>query len=260
MSVGKNKNKLGVSVLYVEDEEDIRVAVIEALQRRVEKLFVAVNGQQGYELFMINNPDIVITDIKMPILNGLEMSAKIREVKKKVPIIVTTAYEESDFFHKSIEIGITGYVVKPVVMQKLIELLSETAKKIELERQVNEQIQCIESLINLRDDIIIMIESKYLNIVNKAFLEFFGFESMEQFNDKYDNIFDFLEEKKEYIYKPKDNGNNWIEFLLSHGNKKDIPNITGLIQQELDSEFIVTFEKLPNSEKYIVIMRKVDKT
>jgi two-component system, cell cycle response regulator len=231
MTNTKNFKKLGVSVLYVEDEDDIRNAVIESLQRRVDKLYEAKDGLQGYSLYVKNKPDIVITDIKMPVMNGLEMSQKIRDLNKKVPIIVTTAYEESDFFHKSIEIGINGYVVKPISMQKLMELLAETAKKIELERQVNEQIQCIESLINLRDDIIIMIESKYLNIVNHAFLDFFGFETVKEFNDKYKNILDFLEEKKEYIYKPKDNGNNWIEFLLNHGNKKNILSIKGLLQE-----------------------------
>ncbi len=250
--------KLDVNVLYVEDEEDIRTAVMEALQRRVKVLYTAENGQEGLDMFKDNDIDIVITDIKMPIMNGLEMSEKIREIRNDVPIIVTTAYEESDFFHKSIEIGINGYVVKPVNMKKLHELLIDTARKIELEKRVKEQVQCIESLINLRDDIVIMIESKYMNVVNKAFLDFFGFKNLEEFNDKYENIVDFIEDKKEYIYKPKDNGNNWIEFLLSHGKKEGIKSITGLIDDDSDSEFLVTFEKLPNSNKYIVIMRKID--
>ncbi len=257
----KQSKKLNVSLLYVEDEEEIRMAVTEALQRRVEKLYIATDGMQGLEIFAKYRPDIVITDIKMPVMDGLEMSKKIKEICKTIPIIVTTAYEESEFFHKSIEVGVNSYVVKPVNMKKLWEIIEDTAKNIEMEKQVNEQRQCIESLINVRDDIIIMIESKYLNIVNKAFLDFFGFESAEDFSGKYDSIIDFIKEKREYIYKPKnDNGSNWIEFLLSYGNNKNNKTDTKDLAKDLDSEFLVTFEKLPNSEKYIIIMKKLDRT
>lgn len=252
---------LDISLLYVEDETEIRNAVAEALNRRVKKLYLANNGLEGFEIFKNKNPDIIITDIKMPVMDGLEMAAQIKSINKCTPIIVTTAYEESEFFHKSIEIGINNYVVKPVNMQKLWEIIEETAHRIVLEKKVNEQRQCIDSLINVRDDIVIMIESKYLNLVNKTFLDFFGFENAKEFNDKYDSILDFIKEKKELIYKPdNEKSKNWIDFILTHGEEDKALDFSEFSENNVNSEFLVTFEQLPNSEKFIIIMKKIDKS
>lgn len=248
--------KLDISVLYVEDETDIREAVAETLSRRVKTLHVAINGKDGLDKFILNKPDLVITDIKMPIMDGLEMSKDIKSINKSVPIIVTTAHEEKDFFLRSIEIGIQFYLVKPIDRLKLKEALEAVAKNLELEKQVNEQKECISTLINLQNDIIIIIESKFLRMVNKAFLDYFGFENIEDFNGKYKSIVDFLQEKKEYIYKPKENGSNWLEFLLS---TDQVDSKTDFLKAAFDkdhSEFVVKFEALPNSSKFIVIMKK----
>lgn len=254
--------KLDVSILYVEDEIDIRDAVSEMLHRKVTTLYLAENGKMGLDIFKEKSPDIVITDIKMPIMDGLEMAKEIKNINKNTPIIVTTAHEEKDFFLKSIEIGIHSYVVKPIDRIRLKEAIENIAYKLEIERKVLEQNQCINSLINLQDDIIIIIESKYLKLVNKAFLDFFGFNDSEEFNEKYSSVIDFFKEKKEHIYKPKENGSNWLEYLLTIDENANNANQDGTIYLKdsfkyLHSEFVVKFEVLPNSDKFIVIMKKI---
>lgn len=250
----KVHKKLNISVLYVEDEKSIRDAVSETLMRRVKTLIVAENGKQGLDEFAKYNPDIVITDIVMPLMDGLEMASEIKKIDNNKPVIVTTAHEEREYFIKSIEIGIQSYVIKPIDMKKLKDALDFFAKKIELEKQVNEQIECINSLINLQDNIIIMIESHYLNVVNKPFLDFFGFKDIDEFNGKYESISEFLIEKKEYVCKPKGN-NNWLDYLLNFGSAEEIKGINQNTNDK-NSEFIVKFKKLPNSDKHIVIIKK----
>ena len=83
-----------ISLLYVEDERVTREQISRILQRIVTDLHVAENGQQGLELYQEKRPDIILSDIMMPVMNGLEMIRRIRELDNDIPIIITTAYDD----------------------------------------------------------------------------------------------------------------------------------------------------------------------
>ena len=116
-------NLLNVSVLYVEDEEMIQMAVKEFLNFRVKKIFLAKNGKEGLDVYHKEKPDIIITDIKMPLMNGIVMSEEIRSQNKYIPIIITTAYNETEFLMSANQIGINDFLIKPLNLGKLNELL-----------------------------------------------------------------------------------------------------------------------------------------
>lgn len=110
-------------VLYVEDEEEVREALARYLRRRFAKVDTAENGQEGLEKFKQNHYDIVITDVRMPIMDGLEMAKKIKEITEDMPVIVVTAFNETDYFMRAIEIGIDRYVKKPVDTDVLFDAI-----------------------------------------------------------------------------------------------------------------------------------------
>lgn len=135
-----------ILLLYVEDDENIRDVFVRFLERKVENVLVAVNGKEGYEKFLEHKPDLIITDIKMPIMSGLEMSKKIRLENDKIPIIVTTAHTEAEFFQEAISIGVNTFLLKPVDMNKLQSSIVDISdnlilriKNQEAERIINEQ-------------------------------------------------------------------------------------------------------------------------
>ena len=84
-----------IQLLYVEDDDNIRKVYERYLKRKVKNLLVAVDGQEGLDMYLKYKPDVILTDIKMPIMNGLEMSKKIRDLDNTIPIIVTTAHTET---------------------------------------------------------------------------------------------------------------------------------------------------------------------
>lgn len=116
-----------LSVLYVEDDEEVRGLLTRFLNRWVGSLYIATNGQEGAEVFRENNPDVVITDIKMPVMDGLEMASLIKTTSNEVPIIVITAYSERDYFIRAIEIGVDQYVTKPVNTDTLLQAIYKSA-------------------------------------------------------------------------------------------------------------------------------------
>lgn len=125
MSEGSVEAKFlkSLNVLYVEDDDEVRPLLARFLQRWVKEVHIAINGQEGFEAYQKFRPDVIITDIKMPVMDGLEMAKAIKSQHREVPIIVITAYSERDYFIRSIEVGVDQYVTKPVDTDALLEAI-----------------------------------------------------------------------------------------------------------------------------------------
>lgn len=113
----------GLSVLYVEDDEDIRGQLARFLSRRVRQLDLAGNGREGLAAFESGRHDVVVTDVKMPEMDGLEMAARIKATQHDVPIVIVTAFSERDYLIRAIELGVDRYVTKPIDPDALVEAI-----------------------------------------------------------------------------------------------------------------------------------------
>ena len=131
--------KLPISILYVEDEQVTRSAVARMLKRRVLNVYEAENGQEGLDLFKQYRPDIVISDIRMPVLDGMGMSKEIKALDKNSKIILTTAHSDASILMNSIEVGIDKYIMKPLDMDSLFSSVQKCVENIMLERKVQQQ-------------------------------------------------------------------------------------------------------------------------
>ncbi len=130
---------LDVSILYVEDEALTRAVFARILERKVKSLYQAENGEEGLELFKKYSPDIVISDVRMPVLDGIEMSRKIKSLDNNVKIILTTAHSDANVLLNSIDAGIDKYILKPVDVDVLFSAMESCAKTVMLERKIQEQ-------------------------------------------------------------------------------------------------------------------------
>jgi len=131
--------KLDISLLLIEDDTVIRNIYTQILGNFVSKLYVAANGSEGYDSYIENKPDLILTDIKMPVMNGLDMIKKIRENDKSMRIIIMSAFGESRFFINAIETGVKGFLIKPVDTEHLKNIIAEQAKDILLEKRLNDE-------------------------------------------------------------------------------------------------------------------------
>ena len=115
------------SILLVEDEEHLRASFAKVLLLYVNQVYTAGDGQEAFSIYQNEHPDIIITDIKMPKINGLELIKKIRKENHDIPIIVTSAYTDQDFLLESIKLSLIDYIVKPIKERDLTRLLEESA-------------------------------------------------------------------------------------------------------------------------------------
>ncbi len=125
------KNLQNLSVLYVEDEAAPREETALFLKRRIKKLVTATNGEEGLARFHEERPDLVVTDIRLPVMDGLQMVRAMRSEYKGIPIIVTTAYTEAPYMTEAIDIAVDQYVIKPIDTDKLSVALEKCAETIE---------------------------------------------------------------------------------------------------------------------------------
>lgn len=112
-------------VLYAEDDEGVRKNVSEMLSLMFSEVVLAKDGMQAYELFQARHFDLIITDIKMPHLSGIELAKKVRKENKNVEIIVISAHTEVDYMLEAVELGLIRYIVKPITETKLIDALEK---------------------------------------------------------------------------------------------------------------------------------------
>lgn len=115
------KKLANYTVLYAEDDLGVQKNVNELLSLLFKTVYLASDGQQAYELFIKVHPDLVITDIKMPRMSGIELTKKIRETDTDTEIIIITAYTEVDFMLEAIELSLLRYIVKPITEPKLFD-------------------------------------------------------------------------------------------------------------------------------------------
>jgi YesN/AraC family two-component response regulator len=125
-----------ISVLYVEDEPSARdiLCSVFASKYRFTRLDAAENGELGLALFQEHHHDIVITDISMPVMDGVEMAAAIRDIDPETVIIVLTAHSGTRYLLDSIELGINNYVLKPVNYEKLFAAIDKSIAMITLKK------------------------------------------------------------------------------------------------------------------------------
>ncbi len=132
----ETNGKLDISILFVEDEELLRAIYERILEKVVNRLYIAENGKEGLEQYKIHKPDLIITDIMMPVMDGLEMVDHIRKNDNNVRLVILSAYGEAEYFMDAIKIGVNSFLLKPVETKKLIFLVEELAKGILLEREI----------------------------------------------------------------------------------------------------------------------------
>ncbi len=138
--------KLPITVLYVEDETIVLYSVTEILRRRVKKVISAKNGKEGLELFLENNPDVVITDITMPEMNGLEMARKLKGEDPDIDIYLLSAYPQADYLLEAIDIGVKGFLKKPLDKNKLFKILEEISEPELLKKRIKREEQDKEAM------------------------------------------------------------------------------------------------------------------
>lgn len=115
------------TILYVEDELETQELIRTILSRVCKEVYTASDGEEGLEVYKEKQPNIVLTDIVMPNMNGIEMSQKIKAINPKQLIALFTAYNEPSFKEQASELKIDAYIMKPFDEKQFFNALNYLA-------------------------------------------------------------------------------------------------------------------------------------
>jgi len=167
-----------MKLLYIEDNKQVRIEMKELLEDKCSKLYIAKNGKEGIELFEKFAPDIVLTDIAMPKMNGIEMSQKIKQLNISTPIIITTAFSDAKYILKAIDVGINNYLLKPVSLKKLFETLEKVSSEMVLQKKLKRSEQILDQYKDVVDTNSIVSKATkngIITYVNRQFCDISGY-------------------------------------------------------------------------------------
>ena len=234
-----------ITLLYVEDDAMTLEEISYFLEKYVKKLIVAKNGEEGLELFKLHNPDMVITDIQMPVMNGLDMAKKILQINPSVPIAVTSAYSDSEYLINAIEIGIDKYILKPVNM---MEVLAVVYKSLHLSFSTKNYEEYIQFILDSNPTFMFIMNSNKVEYANKNLLNLLGYENVELFNEQIKECKELFEFDDLVIE------DNYLEYIMKNSHKKFLVNLKNKnCEVYYDRKFYVSYKYFETMKKSVFI-------
>src|SRR3989339_1060764 len=171
-----------ITVLYVEDDLKLREEMQQYLGKVFPALVVCSDGLEGLDVYKNSSFDIVITDIMMPKMTGIEMLSEIKKINPLQEMMIPSAYTESEYLLEAIKLGIDAYTQKPIQHTQIIEVLYKTVFKIMQTRENKEYRQQLEMLVDMKVKACRTLENEKIDNYEKTLL---GLIKMVERRDSY---------------------------------------------------------------------------
>lgn len=259
-----NKDLLkNITILYVEDEITIAEQVKFFFSRFVKGFYVASNGLEGLELYKEINPDIIITDIQMPKMNGLDMIKEIDD--KNIPVIITTAYSDSSYLLKAIELNVDKFVIKPV---NLVDLVSDVQRLV-LKTHLQDKLLEKEILLDIIDENVLMLildQDKKIIDASNAFCKLTGYSKLELIGQTHEILYtdEIPKDFDEKIWDSTSNGKSFSSEIINKTKMgEEIWNnltITPIFQNDEIVKYIEIRQDITNKKKLEILTIEDDLT
>lgn len=221
----------------------------------------AADGEDAFDMAKMHSPDILITDVKMPMLNGLELSEKVKSIFPNIKIIIISGYEEFEYARTAIELNAYAYILKPIDMNKMSQILADIALELQAEYQAAEDMQNMKNQLEeskpflieryfkdmifgfLKDVELIRERAKFLSILLPQNGYFVVIVQVEDYAE-------VSEEKKQWFYY------NFSQFILQEYNSSD----TCFHMQSKDNEFVIVLsDEVLDGKTISVFIQRIEK-
>ena len=197
-----------LDILYVEDDQTLLEETRSIFEKIFKSVDVASSGSEGLMKFSKDKYDLIITDIEMPDLNGLQMSQNIKKIDDQIPIVVISAYSNSQYLIEAINTGINYYVLKPILLPQLLSTLSNVVELIENrrisyechKREIDEnvrmaKVQLFNAMTVSSPNPVVICDGQHVSFYNESFSKLFDVDELRILKETEGALINFLEEK-----------------------------------------------------------------
>jgi len=245
-------------ILLVEDDKRIQEELANFLTRYTNNsLYIAEDGLEGLEIFEKHKPDIVISDIKMPNMDGLSMTEKIKEKMPDQPIILCSAHSDGLYFMKSIDLHVSGYLVKPIDLKRLAQKINEIGKSINLKKELKLHDTILNEIVQLQGNMLAVLDQDKIPIyANKNLLDYFGFKDIEEAQKNRKEVVKRFVSSGDSFMPDNSNPRGWIEQIEEYEPEKRVVTISDSSGKR-EHTFIICIEHFEDSKHTIVLFTEV---
>jgi CheY-like chemotaxis protein len=238
-----------ITILYVEDNTALREKAGELLQKVFTKVFVASDGIKALEILKKVSPDIVITDIKMPNMDGTELAQQIHQSYPHIKIIILSAYDSKENLFKSIKLGVFRFITKPVNIEELFGTLKEALEEIQKEQDKEIFITQLQDVFNYQGSIVLLLKKDKIKIASQKFLDFFAVKDVAEFEQKYEDLGTQFIKHEGFLYNT--NQSSWLEQMQHYPEKFFHIKIKDKNQKL--HHLLAKLRNVPNKKDYTIV-------
>lgn len=246
-----------LSVLLVESDRFAREEMTAFLSRAVTKVLLAENGQAALTLFLKERPDIIITDLVLPLMDGLEFIGKVRDENEDVPILVTfDGYNPSSLI-KALQHNIAGFLHKPVDDENMYKQLWRVAKEVLLRQKLHETRAQLERILDFFPANVVLVNNETVSFINQKFLSFLGYDSYLNMLEESASLDTFILDINGSSYEGS--SGDWLHMILNDPLDRDqMVRMTNPRHSEDEGRtFILSFNEFNKPGMYLFVFSDV---
>ena len=237
------------SLLYVEDNEGLRKQATTMFEKFFETVYTASDGEAGLELFKQYHPAIVISDIRLPKMDGLEMAKAISCIDHDVKIIFATAYDEPELLHQAIRVGAFDYLIKPMNVPMLLDVLMRCAKALRCEMHQKLFTTYLHNIFDYQKSLVLLLHHDTVVMANQPCLDFFSASNVDEFKKQFFGFGDLLLEHNGFLYN-HDNV-EWFKETLNNPDK--LFNVKIADNEGSSHHFVLNMQAIAEKKDYYVL-------
>ena len=238
-----------IRILYAEDNAPLRLNATKLLKKFFDRLFVASDGEEALEIFKKTPTDIVLTDIKMPRMDGFELIERVKALSPKTKCVIMSAFDEKEFLMRSIDLGVDGYLKKPVNISELTQTLTKIVKAIKKEQESELFFTHLKTIFNYQSSMVAMLQKDRVVLANQFFLDFFDVKSPEEYYANYSSVGSVFLPHDGFLYNYADM--DWFEVVEQ--NEKKLFHIKMKDREKKVRHFILKYQKIPQKNDYGIL-------
>jgi len=244
-------------MLYVEDEDEIRENTRRPLMHFCHDILVASDAVEGLRLYQEHRPDIVILDIEIPNMGGIEMCNSIKEIEPTQHIVFSTAHSESGYFMEAIDMQVDGYIHKPIDYNLLENKLNDIIKQINVEYSLRVYKILTREIVKLQNNLLVVLnDTQDVIYSNDNFLDFLQIENLSQYKKRYSSLGDLFLENEEFFVPDGMNDRTWIDRVEILEDNKRIVSMLNL-QLGRPQVFLISIQKIEEVAYSIIIFTEI---
>jgi diguanylate cyclase (GGDEF)-like protein len=251
---------LKLTILYVDDEHTYRESIKNLLEDRVKEIYISDNGESGLKSYKEYKPDIVITDIKMPFVDGISMVKAIKSINPNTKIVYVNEYTESDILLHTIESGVDYFITKPMSKKSLDNALAKIVNNIIFDKKSVENSMQSKYILDSLSNMSALVTKDSILDCNRSLLDFCDYLTLDKLKDNIKSIDELFIKRDDYIYSSVDK--DWIDrcfdnsiehkVLMYNKNLKENRvykiDIAPYIIQDTTPKYVISFTDITSLE------------